>query len=271
MKINQILKINYKNINEKEKKYILKNCLNISDKDILFNRELKQKEIIKYNKIIKRVQKNIPLQYIAKKVNFCDYEFIISKNVLIPRFETENLVYYLIEYINKYFSKVNIIDIGTGSGVIGITLKKNLKNSDITCTDINSKALKLTKKNAKLNQIKIRTKKSNMLNNVREKYDVIVSNPPYLSYDEKIEPIVYNNEPHNALFAKNKGLFYYEEILKNAKKNLNKKNIIAFEIGCNQAAKISNYAKKYFPKSKIIIKKDFNNRKRYMYIFNNVN
>lgn len=270
MKIKQIVK-KYDDIPEKDQNYILRNCLNLSDADILFNKELSNKEISKFNKVIKKVKKRIPLQYIIGKVSFYNYEFNVKKGVLIPRFETEHLVKYMVEYINEYFKNANILDLGCGSGIIGITLKKEINNINVTCTDINKKALKLTKLNSKQLQANIIILKKNLLNKNKNKYDVIISNPPYISYNENIEKIVYDNEPHNALFAKNEGLYFYEKIIQQSKNNLNKKNIIAFEIGMNQSKKIVKIAKKEYPKAKIIIKKDLNNFDRYIFIFNNIN
>lgn len=271
MKISELLKKYDKKVDIKTKIYILKNSFNITDKDILFNNELSKMQIIKYRNNIKKVKKEIPLQYITGKINFYNYDFVIKKGVLIPRFETENLVKYTIEYINKNFKNPKIIDVGCGSGIIGITLKKEIPFSEVICTDINLKALRLTKINSKKMNVKIKILRKNLLTKINEKYDILISNPPYISKTEEIEPIVYKNEPHNALFAKDNGLYFYNEIISSAAKNLNKKNIIAFEIGMNQAKDISSIAKKYFPNAKVIIKKDFNKRNRYLFILNNVN
>ena len=214
----------------------------------------------------KLLDKGIPVQYIVGEVDFYGSIFKVNKNVLIPRFETEQLVELVIEYINDNFSeKVDILDIGTGSGCIAITLKKNL-NCNVSAIDISDSAIDVAKNNAKINNVDINIFKSDMLNNVDGKYDVIISNPPYISYDEEIMNIVKNNEPHSALYADNNGLFYYEEILKNCKKNLNDKFIIAFEIGSTQAKKIKEYANKYLDNINVYVKKDLNNLDRFVII-----
>ena len=214
----------------------------------------------------KLLEQGIPVQYIVGEVDFYGSIFKVNNNVLIPRFETEQLVELVIEYINDNFSKkVDILDIGTGSGCIAITLKKNL-NCNVSAIDISDSAIDVAKNNAKINNVDINIFKSDILNNVDGKYDVIISNPPYISYDEDIMDIVKNNEPHSALYADNNGLFYYEEILKNCKKNLNDKFIIAFEIGSTQAKKIKEYANNYLDNINVYVKKDLNNLDRFVII-----
>ena len=207
------------------------------------------------------------MQYIIGNVNFYGYTYKVNKNVLIPRFETEQLVENTIKLINERLPKnISIIDLGTGSGCIGITLKKELPNSKVTLVDISSKALKIAKQNSKYEDITII--KNNMLNNINEKYDVIISNPPYISYDEEIMDLVKNNEPHIALYADNDGLYYYEQILKTCRKNLKKDFIIAFEIGYNQKKEIIKLVNKYLNNIEIITKKDYSKKDRMIFIMN---
>ena len=187
---------------------------------------------------LRKLKQGIPIQYIIGNVNFYGNIIKVNENVLIPRFETELLVEKTINYIKAYFEKdIKILDIGTGSGAIAITLKKEL-NAKIDAIDISDKALKVAKENAKNNQTDINFFQSNIFSTVKGKYDVIISNPPYISEDEEIEDIVKNNEPHIALFAKNKGLEFYERILKEASNYINNKAIIAFEIGKYQGKEI---------------------------------
>ena len=217
---------------------------------------------------IKRLEKGEPAQYIVVNVDFYNVNLIVNKNVLIPRFETEELVSNTINYINKYFDKkVDILDIGTGSGAIAITLSKNT-NSNVIATDISKEAIKVAKENASNNGVKVDFINTNLFDNINKKFDIVISNPPYIAKDEEIMDIVYNNEPHLALYADNNGLYYYEEILKNISKILNNKYLIAFEIGESQAKEISNLANKYLKNIKIIVKKDMQQRDRMVFIQN---
>ena len=217
---------------------------------------------------IKKLKKGIPVQYVVGNVDFYGYKINVNKNVLIPRFETEQLVSITIDYINKMFDKkINILDIGTGSGCISIALKKKL-NADVTAIDISDEALEVAINNAKENDCEINFIKSDLFNNVHDKYDVIISNPPYISYDEEIMDIVKNNEPHIALYAEDNGLYFYEQIISKCSSYLKEKSIIAFEIGYTQASAISKIAKIYFPTSKIIVEKDLQGKDRFLFIIN---
>ena len=217
---------------------------------------------------LNRLKKGEPVQYIVGNVDFFNYNFIVNKNVLIPRRETEELVDETIKFINKFFkNKINILDIGTGSGVIGITLKKEV-DSYVTASDISKEALKVAETNAKRNNAEINFINTNLYEGIKDKFDVLISNPPYIAPDEEIMDIVKNNEPHIALYANNNGLYFYEEILKNICSILKEKYLIAFEIGENQFEDIKLIKEKYLPNSKIELKKDFQGRNRMVFINN---
>ena len=148
-----------------------------------------------------------------------------------------------IEYIEKLFSgKGNLIDIGCGSGVIGLTIKNKFKNLKIDMIDISDKALEVTKENANLLNLNVDIYKSDILKNVKNKYDIIISNPPYESI--KYKPTL-DNEPSISLYAENDGLYYFEEILKNAKERLNNKYMIVLEIGDYQKKSVINLVNRY--------------------------
>ncbi|MBR2840260.1 MAG: peptide chain release factor N(5)-glutamine methyltransferase [Bacilli bacterium] len=221
----------------------------------------------KFDEGLKKLKKNIPVQYIVGSVNFYGINIKVDENVLIPRFETEYLVEKTIKYVKKYLKEpIKIIDLGTGSGAISISLKTKL-NCEVDGIDISLKALNVAKENAKLNNVEINFYQSDMLENVKGKYDLIISNPPYISYDEKVEKIVKENEPNIALFAKNEGLEFYEKILKRVNNNIKTPGIIAFEIGMNQGDKIKRIVKEYIKYTDIKIEKDLTNRDRYIFIF----
>lgn len=214
---------------------------------------------------IKKMESGIPLQYIVGNVDFYGLNFIVNENVLIPRFETELLVEKTISYINRYFTNdLKIVDLGTGSGCIAITLSKKL-NVEVDAVDISPSALEVAKKNNIINNTNVNFYLGNMLEPLSKKYDVIISNPPYIAYDEEIMDIVKNNEPVIALYADNNGLYYYEEIIKNSKNYLNGNGLLAFEIGYMQASSIKKLAKKYLNKE-AIIEKDYSNKDRFAFI-----
>ena len=212
---------------------------------------------------IKRLEMGEPVQYIVGDVDFYGNTIKVDKRVLIPRFETEGLVEIALSYLKDGDS---IIDLGTGSGCIAITLKKKLPNSSIDAVDISSDALTLAKENAKLNNVNINFYNGNMLC-TNKKYDCIISNPPYIAYDEEVMDIVKNNEPNNALYADNNGLYFYEEILKKAKDYLNDKYYIFFEMGYNQGQSIKEIALKYL-NCNVEIRKDLQGFDRYVIITN---
>ena len=209
-----------------------------------------------------------PIQYLIGYVDFYGYRINVSEDTLIPRYETEYLVEKVINICNKMFNdKINILDIGTGSGAISIVLKDKL-NSMVTGCDISDKALKMALNNAKINNLDINYVKSDIFSNINGKFDVIVSNPPYISRNEVIMDSVKKYEPNIALYADNEGLYFYEIIIKNAKKFLNDKFLIAFEIGWWQGNLIYDLAKSYFNDSVIKIEKDLTGRDRYLFIIN---
>ena len=169
-----------------------------------------------YQECLQKLETGIPIQYIIGNVDFYGNIIKVNESVLIPRFETELLVDKTIKKINQIFKnqKIDIIDLGTGSGCIAITLKKEI-NSNVDALDISIDAIKLAKDNAKYNKAEINFINQDMSTYKEKKYDVIISNPPYIKYDEEIMDIVKNNEPHLALYADDEGLYFYKKIIDN--------------------------------------------------------
>ena len=213
---------------------------------------------------VKRLNNGEPVQYIVGDVDFYGNTIKVDKRVLIPRFETEGLCEIAKTYLKD---NMDCIDLGTGSGCIAITLKKMNSKINMDALDISGDALELAKENAKLNNVEMNFYENNMLENINKKYDLIISNPPYIKYEEDVMDIVKNNEPNIALYADNEGLYYYEEILKNAKKNLKEEYVILFEMGYDQGDKIKSIAHKYLD-CNVIIKKDLQGFDRYVIIEN---
>lgn len=240
----------------------------VNDKDIEYLKKYLPSD--RFEEGIKSLEDGVPVQYIVGNVDFYGNIIKVNNSVLIPRFETELLVEKTIKFIRKYFdNKVDILDIGTGSGCIAITLSKEV-NSNVDGVDISIDALNVARENNLINNTNVNFYESDIFSNVNSKYDVIISNPPYIAYDEKIMDIVYNNEPHGALFADNNGLYFYEKILSECKNYLNDKFLIAFEIGCTQGDEIKNIAYKYLDDIDVIIDKDYSDKDRYAFIVGGV-
>ena len=165
----------------------------------------------------KLLKDGYPIQYLIGYVDFYGYKINVNEDVLIPRYETEYLLEKVINISKKIFSnKINILDIGTGSGAISIVLKNEL-NSNVTACDISKKALNVAINNAKINNSSIKFIKSDIFSNINDKFDIIISNPPYISSDEVIMDSVKKYEPNLALYAPKDGLYFYEEIIKDAR------------------------------------------------------
>ncbi len=215
--------------------------------------------------ITKKLENNYPVQYLIGNVEFCDCTLEVNENVLIPRFETEFLVEKIISKIKNYpQNTLKILDIGTGSGCIIISIAKKIFQK-YYALDISSKALEVAQKNADLNNVKINFFEKNILNEELDRdYDIIVSNPPYVGYNENVD-LSTKYEPQNAIFAEKKGLIFYDRILKIIS---NKPKLIAFEIGMNQGKAIKELAKKKFPSANIKIEKDLTGKNRYLFIEN---
>lgn len=219
---------------------------------------------------MRQLEKGISPQYIVGNVDFFGNLIEVNSNVLIPRFETELLVEKTISYIYRIFENhvedLSILDIGTGSGCIAISLKKKLM-SHVVGVDISSLALTVAKRNALNNLVDVDFAISDIFSNVFSSFDVIISNPPYIRSSEKIDKIVYDNEPHIALYAGDDGLYFYREILKNAPKYLNSKFLIAFEIGMTQGEEIKKIALDYLEDVRVVVEKDYSNRERFVFIY----
>ena len=220
-------------------------------------------------KVLKKLEKNYPVQYLIGNVDFYGYKINVNKNVLIPRFETETLVEKTIDYIKKYkLDNGSLIDLGTGSGCISIVLKKELPDLSITSLDISRKAIKMAKKNAKQNHADINFIRQNMFKyKPVNKYDILISNPPYIGENEMVGPEI-KYEPKNAIYSKKDVLKYYKYILSTCNKYLNKKNIIALEINEKEGNTLKKIAKEHFPKAKIKLEKDLAGKNRYLFIIN---
>jgi release factor glutamine methyltransferase len=198
-----------------------------------------KKNLIDLKTIVKRLQKEEPIQYIIGSTEFYGLPFLVDKNTLIPRTETEELVSWVLDEIkvltNNKITELSILDIGTGTGCIPISLAKNLTSLNISAIDISPEALLIAKQNAILNKVTIEFIELDILNaeSLPQEYDIIISNPPYVRELEKkeIKNNVLENEPHLALFVADENpLIFYNKIADLAKQQLSKNGMLFFEI-----------------------------------------
>ena len=230
-----------------------------SDCIIHSNQELSNDNIISLENIINDIKQNIPIQYILGEAHFYDLKFKVNSSTLIPRGETEELVQYILLH-----DFISVLEIGTGSGCIAVSIAKN-SNAKITAIDNSIGALEIAKSNAVLNSVEINFELRDVFNfSEIKKYDLIVSNPPYVLESEKklMDKNVLDYEPHNALFVSdNDPLAYYKEIAKIATNNLNKNGLLFFEIN----EKYSNQITELLSNLNFVdieLKKDINGRDR---------
>ena len=273
MTVEELLCYGKSHVHSDHAKILLAEDLNKNPLELLnYLKEKVSPDIVeKYKKEIIALKEGKPLQYVQEYVNFYGEKFYTNENVLIPRFETEELVENTIAYAKKYFTQpVDIIDLGCGSGVIGLTLEKKLSTNSVDLVDISKDALTVTENNKNILKSSANLIQNDFLQGINKKYDIIISNPPYIKTNEEIESIVKNNEPHLALYAGEDGLDCYKKILKDIDKNLKEKAIIAFEIGYTQGNEIELLAKKSLNNIKVEIKKDLSGKDRMLFIFKNI-
>ena len=276
----QALKINeqYALDNEKEPSAIKILLLHYSK---LSSAELVQKlqeamDEVTYKSFLKGVDQYIindrPIQHITETEYFYGYRFCVNDKVLIPRFETEELVGYTLDYKKEYFkeTKISLIDIGTGSGCLAIALALEDSTIHAEATDISSEAIEVAKRNAKHLNANVTFYEGNLYEPLKsKKYDILVSNPPYIPNKEELEPIIKDYEPHIALYGGEDGLDYYRAIIKNAEEHLNDRYMIAFEHAYDKAKEIKKLCKKYLKNVRIIQKKDMQGKDRMTFVFKN--
>tara|TARA_B100000674_G_C37749956_1_gene872937 strand:- start:18 stop:848 length:831 start_codon:yes stop_codon:yes gene_type:complete len=236
------LKILLKEASLHKKDVILSN-LNIGDIDLEY-----------FNLLIQKRLKREPISKIIKRKHFWKNEFYVNSYVLDPRPETELIIEEVLKNTNIKSKELKILDIGTGSGCIAISLAKELKNSKITAIDISEKAIEVAKKNKKLfdinNQIKFKVSK---IEDIKSKFDIIVSNPPYIRYDEyrNLQTEIRKFEPKLALLAGKDGLKFYRILATKIDKIMKNNSLFICEIGNNQL----NSCKDIFGETNLILKK----------------
>ena len=271
--VEELLFFAKKHIHSDHAKLLLAELLHKNPLELLnyLSYQVDEKTMTLYKKAVLALENGKPLQYVLGNVNFYGNNFYINENVLIPRFETEELVENVTEYAKKFFTEpVDLIDLGCGSGVIGLTLEKKISTNSVDLIDISEKALEVTNINCGKMNSKANLVLSDMFKNINKKYDIIVSNPPYIKTTEEIEKIVKDNEPHLALYAGVDGLDCYRKILNDITSHMKERCLIAFEIGMTQGASLTALIKEKLPNDIVEIKKDLSGKDRMLFIFHNL-
>lgn len=217
-----------------------------------------------------------PIQYIKGVETFFGRDFKVNEDVLIPRYETEELVENILYHIDDYFSDyqtIDLCDVGTGSGAIAIILALEEPRTNVYASDISSKAIEVAKENAANLGANVNFMVGDLLEPLLEKeikVDIFVSNPPYIPNNQEIEAMVKDNEPHVALFGGNDGLYFYRRIFKEVKPLLKDRALLAFEMGFDQRELMEEALQIYFPDDRHEIIKDINGKDRMLFIYHNL-
>lgn len=209
-----------------------------------------------------------PVQYIIGQEEFYGRVFQVDESVLIPRPETEELIVSAVQHMTNLFgtgAQLDLADIGTGSGAIAVTMKKEWPQANVTATDISEVALETAKRNAAANDADIQFLLGDLTTPIaNKKWDVVLSNPPYIAFDEKkdMSDVVLEHEPHSALFAEEDGLILYRKLAENLPALMKTPGFIGLEIGYLQGLAVQNMFKKAFPTAIVEVVKDINGKDR---------
>jgi release factor glutamine methyltransferase len=262
-------------IPENYAKYVMNELLLEQGRNLYLemNEEIDETTLNKFNSIMDKLCEDMPLAYAMGVQYFYGYPIEVNSDVLIPRYETEELVLNVIQEIDEHFDDqaITVLDVGTGSGAIACALKAECPQIHMFASDISEDALKQAQRNADNIKVKVDFYQGDMLQPFIDhsiKADVIVCNPPYIPSGEEIQNSVKAYEPHLALFGGEDGLKFYRSVLSNAHYVLNEKNILAFEMGWNQGQTLTDLARSYFPMAKIDVIKDMQGKDRILIVRN---
>lgn len=273
MKIKELIEYGKNTLNKNEvqdssiiSRILAEYILNFNRQEIIANldKEVKEEQRVRYYLALIEIIQGMPIQYITNKQEFMKLDFYVDENVLIPQPDTEILVEKAIEEAKK-IENVKILDMCTGSGCIGISIAKNIENAKVTLVDISENVIEIAKKNALRNKVESQLTfiQSNMFEKVEKKFDIIVSNPPYIKTDviPKLDKQV-QNEPHIALDGGKDGLKFYKIIIEEAKKYLKENGKLILEIGYDQKEEVENLIKQSRQYKKIEVIKDLSQNDR---------
>ncbi|WP_429971137.1 peptide chain release factor N(5)-glutamine methyltransferase [Fructilactobacillus sp. Tb1] len=247
------------NIEQDEPQFLLLNQMHWDLTTLLRNYRTKMPadERQQFSDNLQRLVNGEPAQYIVGQTYFYGYPMQVNPSVLIPRPETEELVEWILNDNHK--DSLKVLDVGTGSGAIAIALKQQRPDWNITASDISADALQVAKSNAELNHVDINFVESDLLTEfVGQKFDIILSNPPYIAHDEEkvMDQDVIDYEPDLALFAKHNGLFIYEELAKTVSDYLISDGKLYLEIGFHQGPAVTDLLKTQNPAANVELRKD---------------
>lgn len=278
--VRQLIKDAEKSLDEKQKDSNVPKVLfyHLANKEphqlyLMMDEEVDEKLYEEFQKGMKRYLDGEPIQYIKGKETFFSRDFIVNEKVLIPRYETEELVENILYHIDDYFEDyetIELCDVGTGSGAIAISLALEEPKLKVTATDISADALEVAQLNAKELGANIDFYQGDMLEPLIErnkKFDIFVSNPPYIPVCQEIESVVKDNEPHVALFGGNDGLYFYRKIFEKAQQVIKDRALLAFEMGFDQRELMTEALEHYFPNIPYKIIKDMNGKDRMLFIY----
>ena len=273
MKIKELIEYGKNTLNKNEvqdssiiSRILAEYILNFNRQEIIANldKEVKEEQRVRYYLALIEIIQGMPIQYITNKQEFMKLDFYVDENVLIPQPDTEILVEKAIEEAKK-IENVEILDMCTGSGCIGISIAKNIENAKVTLVDISKYAIEIAKKNALRNKVESQLTfiQSNMFEKVEKNFDIIVSNPPYIKTDviPKLDKQV-QNEPHIALDGGKDGLKFYKIIIEEAQKYLKENGKLILEIGYDQKEELENLIKQSGQYKKIEVIKDLSQNDR---------
>lgn len=222
----------------------------------------------KLNDNLKRILSGEPYQYVLGYAYFINSNYKVTPNVLIPRQETEQLAIDAVVRIVKSYGenpKITIVDVGTGSGILAIYLKEKLPSANVIAVDISEKALEVARENAKIHGVCIDFRLSDMLSNVEEKIDVLISNPPYIPNEDTVDEQTLKYEPHLALFASPKTK-YYEILLKEINGKMNEEFDMFFEIGEDMKQELTDILEEQYPGIAYAFKEDICYKTRFLHV-----
>ena len=251
---------------------------NMSHNDLYLNydQEMPENLYSEFKDGVSRLLQNEPLQYILGFQWFYGYKIRVNEDVLIPRYETEELVANVLADSDYFFADrdtVEIVDVGTGSGAIALALKKEEPKFHMYATDISDTALQVAQQNAVDNDVDITFYQGDMLQPLIDrniKLDILVSNPPYIPREQEIQKSVDQYEPHVALFGGDDGLYFYRKIFADAHKVIKEKSFLAFEIGYDEKDAIVKEVEKYFPNDRYEVLKDINKKDRMLFVYHGI-